>query len=75
MSPHGKEEEGIVVVIRGKRVIMVPCLRTTYQILNQRIRRTRVSAVAIVITEIMAGDTMTEVNDKGVFWSIESVHW
>ena len=45
-----------------------------YQILNWRIRRTRVAAVAIVITEIMVGDTMTEVDDKGVLWSIESVH-
>ena len=75
MSSYGETKEGVVVVIRGKRVIMVSCLRTTYQILNRRIRSSRVATIAIMITEIMAGDTMTEVNDESVFESIESVHW
>ena len=74
MSSYGKTKEG-VVVIQGKRVIMVSCLCTTYQILNRRIRSTRVAMIAIMITEIMARDTMTEVDDESVFGSIESVHW
>ena len=75
MSSYGETKEGVVVVIRGKRVIIVSCLCTTYQILNRRIRSTRVATIAIVITEIMAGDTMTEVDDESVFGSIKSVHW
>ena len=75
MSSYGEPKEGVVVVIQGKRVIMVSCLRTMYQILNWRIWSTRVATIAIVITEIMAGDTMTEVNYESVFGSIESVHW
>ena len=57
------------------RVIVISCLRTTYQILNRRIRSARVAMIAIVITEIMAGDTVTEVDDESVFGSIESVRW
>ena len=75
MTSYGETKEGVVVVIRGKRVIMVSCLRTTYQILNWRVRSTRVATIAIMITEIMAGDTMTEVDDESVFGSIKSVHW
>ena len=58
-----------------KEGVVVSCLRTTYQILNRRIRSTRVATIAIMITEIMAGDTMTEVDDESVFGFIESVHW
>ena len=46
-----------------------------HQILNQRIRRTRIATAAIVIVEIVTGDAMTEVNDESIFGSIESVHW
>ena len=72
---YGETKEGVVVVVRGKRVIVISGLRTTYQILNRRIRSARVAMIAIVITEIMAGDTVTEVDDESVFGSIESVHW
>ena len=46
----------------------------TYHVRKRRIRRTRVATAAIMIAEIMTGDAMTEVNDKSVFGSIESIH-
>ena len=53
---------------------MESLLHTTYQILNWRIRRTRVVTAAIMIAEIMTGDAMSEVDDESVFGSIESIH-
>ena len=62
-------------MICRKTVVMPPLFCATYQILNWRIRRTRVATAAIMIVEIVTGDVKAEVDNESIKGSGQSVHW
>ena len=65
MSPHGKEEEGVVVVEIGNSLRMVlPSLNMTNHIRKRSIRSAKVVMAAIERAKIVTGDTKPEVDDK-----------
>ena len=67
MSPHGKEEEGIVVVEIGNSLQMeLPSPDMTYHVQKRRIRSTRVVMAAIKRAKIVTGDAKAEVDDESI---------
>ena len=67
MSPHGKEEEGVVVVEIGNSLRMVlPSLNMTNHIRKRRIRSAKVVMAAIERAKIVTGDTKPEVDDESI---------
>ena len=76
MGPHGKEEEGIVVVEIGNSLRMeLPPLDMTYHVWKRRIRSTRVVVAAIERAKIVTGDMKPEVDNKSIKRSGQGVHW
>ena len=76
VGPHSKEEEGIIVVEIGNSLrTELPSPDVTYHIRKGRIRSPRVAMAEIESAKIVTGDVETEVNDKGIKRSGQSVHW
>ena len=75
MGPHGKEEEGVVVVESGNSLWMeLPSPDVMYHVRKRRIRSTRVVMAAIERAKIVTGDAKTEVDDESIEGSSQSVH-
>ena len=67
MRPHGKAEEGVIVVEVGNRFRMVPSpLDTTQHVCKRRIRITETATAAVESAKIVTGGAMTEVDDESI---------
>ena len=76
MGPHGKEEEGVVVVEIGNSLWMeLPPPDMTYHVRKRRVRSTRVVVAAIERAKIVTGDTKPEVDGESIKGSGQGVHW
>ena len=67
MGPHGKPEEGVIVVEVGNRFRMVfPPLDMTHHVRKRRIRIIKAATAAVESAKIVTGDAMTEVDDESI---------
>ena len=67
MGPHGKEEEGVVVVESGNSLWMeLPAPDVMYHVWERRIRSTRVVMAAVKSAKIVMGDAKAEVDDESI---------
>ena len=75
MGPHGKAEEGVVIVEVGKSLRMeLLSPDVTYHIRKRRIRSPSVAMADIKSAKIVTGDVKTEVDDEGIIRGGKSVH-
>ena len=76
VGPHGKAEEGVVVVEVGKSLqIELPPPDVTYHVCQRRIRSPSVAMAEVESAKIMTGDAKTEVDDEGIIGRCQGVHW
>ena len=76
VGPHGKAEEGIVVVEVGKSLRMkLPPPDVTYHIHKRRIRSPSIAMAEVESVKIVTGDAKAEVNDEGIIGGCQGVHW
>ena len=76
VGPHGKTEEGVVVVEIGKSLRMeLSPPDVTYHIQKRRIRSPSVAMAEIKSAKIVTGDVKAEVDNESIKGSGQSVHW